>query len=72
VPDKVLFGDVAQAPPQIKAKPRHSESLRRDPLLLTKKLKKAKAVKNAPRKQQILDAERERVIAAYRAAKGTQ
>lgn len=47
-------------------------SLRKDPLLLTTALEKrtmSKAAKAAPRRQQILDAERDRVIAAYRAQK---
>jgi hypothetical protein len=44
-------------------------SLRKDPLLLTTALEKRTMSKAAPRRQQILDAERDRVIAAYRAQK---
>lgn len=71
--DEPEFGEVAMEPPRLQFKSRRAESqMKREPLLLMSQIKKKKAAAAsgvAPIRQQTLDAERKRAIAAYREMK---
>lgn len=61
--DKVEFGEVAMAPPQLKQKPKVKQTLKRAPLLLADKLKTPSI---APIRKAMLESERDKAIKAYR------